>query len=597
MTPVDPVTKNSPFHDNFLLALWCGAVFLLFGIPLLDFGPVGSSSEAREVHVANLMQATADYILPLRHGLVPSKPPLFHWLCVALASARGEVVTAANCRLVSLLAAAGIIVIVGYLAALRAPPDRQRLRLLLTVMVLGTTYGFVNMAEVAMVDMAFALMVTLSLCSLLIVRPDALESKHWSGFFFFAGLAVLAKGPLGIVLPGLVAYFVLSSEFGLTNSLKIITKPRLGWLMFLLVACPWYLLAAEKGQDGFLERQLLFENIARLLGGAEVNSEDPWFYLGSILRTAAPWTWLFVIILTAELIRGAKPRAGLRLDSVGAWWFGAGIALLSLASGKRHSYELPLFPGLALFLGEWLEAKAFQLSDFDRHRLFKFLRNLAAVLCLLIIGFLAIIFSIQSWTGDLPPALILVRRMILNQGQRPTLVLFAALLGGGVFYFTRRNQMIFGLARAWVLLTALLLVGTHTGLGLKNYLKGFDRMAEDINSVLPMGHSLYVVREKNEEYYDPVLLYLGRPVTLIEPGTAWPSDGPSIVRRDKFKELQIMAARKNLILIEHFAFKQRLDWVNGESDRDLVLYSIRPAAGAPNAGPESSDAPAAELNS
>lgn len=485
---------------------------------------------------------------------------------------------------------------IGLLAALRAPPGREQGRVICTVIVLGTTYCFVNMAEIAMVDMVFALTIVLSLFSLFLAPAGALRARNWNCFFVFTGLAVLAKGPLGLVLPLLIGFSVFAAEFGLWPAFRKFSKPRLGWLLFVIIACPWYLLAARHGQEGFLERQLIFENIARLLGGSGVNSESPWFYLGSFLRTGAPWSWIFAAIVISGC--AASNRCALsHSDNVGAWWLGVGLVFFSVAEGKRHSYLLPLVPGLALFIGEWLETKCLYLSDFGRQRLLGFLRNLATGLCVLILGLLAIIFSLQHWAGALPPALLLAQRMILDQGHLPALVLLFALLASSLLYLTRYSRMTLSLARIWILATALWLVGTQTGLGLKNYFKGFDRIADEINDRVAVNQPLYVFREKGEEYYDPVLLYLRRSVTLVEPGFSWPSDGPAVIRRDRFADLVKQAAQHGLVLITGAVFRQRLDSADGESDRDLIFFTIQPAEVAPSAVSGLSDGPTAALSS
>src|SRR5438067_12762768 len=61
--------------------------------------PIGSDvyegGEAREGLVVREMLRTGDWILPLWNGsVVPSKPPLFHWLAAGAAALTGPRVTA-----------------------------------------------------------------------------------------------------------------------------------------------------------------------------------------------------------------------------------------------------------------------------------------------------------------------------------------------------------------------------------------------------------------------------------------------------------------------------------------------------------------------
>ena len=74
-------------------------------------------------------------------------------------------------------------------------------------------------------------------------------------FYCSVGLATLAKGPLGLILPGLVVVFFL----GVTRELRFLRQMRLGEgaVIVLLVAASWYLLALWQGGPEFFRRQSL----------------------------------------------------------------------------------------------------------------------------------------------------------------------------------------------------------------------------------------------------------------------------------------------------------------------------------------------------
>ena len=82
--------KHKPISDLSIAFLFSLSLFLVF-LPLLSVAVIGSSTEAREVHIAKLMFETGDWVLPLRNGLVPSKPPLFHWLTATIGLMSGGV--------------------------------------------------------------------------------------------------------------------------------------------------------------------------------------------------------------------------------------------------------------------------------------------------------------------------------------------------------------------------------------------------------------------------------------------------------------------------------------------------------------------------
>src|SRR5216117_2973334 len=84
--------------------------------------PIGSDvyegGEAREGLVVREMLDTGDWILPLWNGsVVPSKPPLFHWLVASSARLTGGQVTVRTLRAPSVVLA-GVVVVVVFLAGL-----------------------------------------------------------------------------------------------------------------------------------------------------------------------------------------------------------------------------------------------------------------------------------------------------------------------------------------------------------------------------------------------------------------------------------------------------------------------------------------------
>src|SRR5438067_10861522 len=81
--------------------------------------PIGSDvyegGEAREGLVVREMLRTGDWILPLWNGsVVPSKPPLFHWLAAGAAALGGAGVTGHTLR-AARCAPGGLVVLLGFL--------------------------------------------------------------------------------------------------------------------------------------------------------------------------------------------------------------------------------------------------------------------------------------------------------------------------------------------------------------------------------------------------------------------------------------------------------------------------------------------------
>src|SRR5204862_4702774 len=103
-----------------------------------------------------------------------------------------------------------------------------------------------------------------------------------------AGLAVLAKGPVGLALPwaAVVLFLFWSRQL-------FVWRPRrffLGVGAFLLVAGPWYVWVAIETKATFLRGFLLTHNINRFLAPMENHGQGPWFYLVVVALGLAPWS-------------------------------------------------------------------------------------------------------------------------------------------------------------------------------------------------------------------------------------------------------------------------------------------------------------------
>jgi 4-amino-4-deoxy-L-arabinose transferase-like glycosyltransferase len=186
---------------GFGLILYVLLQALCVGVPA-----IGGSSEAREAQVVDVIVRDGSWILPLRNGVIPSKPPLFHWLAALVSMASGGV-NEFSVRLTSQLAAALCLLLVAAVAYRLASllqtfqgPDHPRRAALLAAGILSLTYGFYIMGCQAMVDMTFAACVWASLAAVVygIQRADPGSKTiriHWLGralFWLFACVAVFS---------------------------------------------------------------------------------------------------------------------------------------------------------------------------------------------------------------------------------------------------------------------------------------------------------------------------------------------------------------------------------------------------------------------
>jgi hypothetical protein len=165
--------------------------------------------------------------------------------------------------------------------------------------------------------------------------------------FVCFGLAMLSKGPLGLLLPGLVLVVWL----GLQRDWRRILELAPLSLIALLVYGAWYLNNAQAMGWGTMFSEFYAQNFERFLTSENRGHGQPWYYyLRNFWLDFSPWSWLFPPAVW-WIYRSGKWRD--RHVQLALLWFVIFLAFLSLAATKRQLYLLPAFPAVAILMGLW----------------------------------------------------------------------------------------------------------------------------------------------------------------------------------------------------------------------------------------------------
>jgi 4-amino-4-deoxy-L-arabinose transferase-like glycosyltransferase len=327
-------------HLIFLVAL-CAAIYF----PYLGNTPFFDKGEPREALAVQDIVQRGEWLFPLKRATaIPSKPPLFHW-SAALVSELTGALNETTIRFPSALyATLGVLLIYWLGRTLYGAAVA-----LLAGAILATTMAYSDQALSARVDMTLCFFLTLSLVLFYSLYRGFLAHRLWYfAFYFIVGIGTLAKGPLGILLPGLVIAGFLTIKRRWDLIMKFAFHP--GVVLTLLLAGGWYGLAVTRGGEGFVDRQLLQENLKRFFGGSG-HSHPIHYYLPYLFSLGLPWSFFFPFLLW-DLLR--KSRTGsddhLFLES----WFVIMFVFFSLSAGKRPVYLLPIYPPLSLLLADWI---------------------------------------------------------------------------------------------------------------------------------------------------------------------------------------------------------------------------------------------------
>jgi 4-amino-4-deoxy-L-arabinose transferase-like glycosyltransferase len=582
------VPHNIPWRVFLLGAL----VYLCVHIALVGRADIGGSSEAREAHVISQVADHGEWILPRRNGIIPSKPPLFHWTGAVLSSLTGGV-TELSVRAPSVLYGLLTILCTGLITFRIASSFDEPWRVvrphhaaLIASGVLSLTYGFHQMSCQAMVDMAYTFCVWGGLTALVWCDPDRWSSERRvsSGsiavFWAFCAVGVLARGPLAPVLPLLIAGTVALVSLGVPRAVTAFLRPNVGWLFFL-VPIGWYWLAYERGGDAFLERQLFFENLKRVTGGENINTEAWWFYFPSLLRTTFPWGTLVILVSFSECWgrRGVShQRLPARVITLPLLCLATGITLLSIASGKRHSYLLPLMPlvaiAAALLFAQVRERKVSAWAARLRVVLSRTRHTAAALMLVMLIG--AIVFVEGRWNVG---ALTDVIKGALLQLIFPIAVAgLVAFLAG---YLLPRFDPIRLTFQCWAALFALMAVIVASGSTVKASFKSFRGMSEDLRAMSHSSTQLVVIKEWFDEYFDPILYYLKQPVRVQPADVKTFSCDEHEVYFTHRKWLDGLVVPESVSLTVLGTLRERRDSLMGEGKREVVVFRCDPRGPLP----------------
>ena len=321
-----------------------------------------TKGEPREASVAVSMIKNNQWILPEVYAdEISYKPPLIHWLTAVFSLPEGKV-TPFSSRLPSALAFMGLI----FCSFTFFGRNLRIQESFLASLILLTTFELHRAAFSARVDMLLTFLIVWALTRLF--RWE--EKSNIKGFPWLASLimslAVLTKGPVGIVLPLLV--FGVYLLFLRYNFWKICLKLLPLALLASVLPLIWYVLAYQQGGKEFLDL-ILAENFGRFFETDNLNikydlgHEKGWWYNWVMLIAGfVPWTILLVIslfCLSYKRFPGFKALLSLfpKMEKTKLFSVVAAVVIFlfySIPASKRSVYLMPAYPFIAIFIAKYI---------------------------------------------------------------------------------------------------------------------------------------------------------------------------------------------------------------------------------------------------
>jgi 4-amino-4-deoxy-L-arabinose transferase-like glycosyltransferase len=475
-------------REALALALLIG-VFFCF---MLGNRPLSVPDEGRYVEIPREMAVTGDYITPRLNGVKYfEKPVLFYWL--EAFSIRLFGLDEFTLRLwPALFAVFGCLAV--YLAGARLFGRRSGL---LAAVVLATSLLYYALGRAIILDMPVAVLLTVSLLSFLVGVREAPGWKRrlflW-GFYAFAALAVLTKGLIGLLIPGMViaSWIILLGEW---RVLKTMYLPS-GLALFLLIAAPWHIMVGRTNPE-FFYFYFYQEHFLRYLTKMHSRYQPAWFFIPIVLLGLFPWSAFLVQAVKHSLPASWKDRHEHRESLFLILWAGLVFLFFSASSSKLVPYILPVFPPLALLIGRYLSA-AWESRDFPGIRT-GFAVYLATAL-LLAGAFLASPFAAPpELTAALGPFVYAIAF---------TLAVGAAIAWALAHYRGFQQALV-----AIVAASAVFLIVVNAAAPRVDF-KSAKGLAQKLKPLLKPGDEV----ASFEEYYQDLPVYLERRITVVDWG-------------------------------------------------------------------------------
>ncbi|MEB3163042.1 MAG: glycosyltransferase family 39 protein [Prochlorothrix sp.] len=341
-----------------------------------------------------------------------------------------------------------------------------------------------------------------------LARPDrptpdraTIQTRWYFAFYTCIALAILAKGPVGIVLPGviIVPFLLYTGQFWPIFK-EIFPLRGLAWVALMTV--PWYILVIQANGQAYIDSFFGYHNFERFTQVVNQHSAPWYFYFLVVLAGFAPWS-LYIPAAIGRLRLGQwrrwqeTPRQEQLGLFAGFWFFGI-FLFFTIAVTKLPSYVLPLMPAAAILVALfWQDC----LLPSPRSPVLRLSPALWASVLLNTLSFFllgGVALSATNWIGEavydpampeFPIALqespLLLRCGLLFLGTG--LVLVGLLVKRRYSWLGGANLASFVLLMLLVLLPALNLVDTHRQLPLRSLAQEMVNQRRPGEEILMLG--------------------------------------------------------------------------------------------------------------
>ena len=396
MNPTFTSLLSAFYTRRFLWLL--AAIFTLAWFGVLDYRHLVASDEGRYGEIAREMYATGDWVTPRYNGYKYfEKPPLQGWMTAIAYTLFG--VGEWQSRLWTGITGYFAILATGFTAWKLVGGERGVLAGWISAILLASSPMWSVGGHFNTLDMGLSSILSCALFSLILAQRNGLSIKarrNWMWLCWaFMALAVLSKGLIGLVIPGmvLVVYTLTTWDWALWKRLHVFS----GLAVFLLITAPWFILVSIKNPE-FAHFFFIHEHWDRFTKDGHNRKGHPLYFVPLILVGFIPWLWQ----LAQGFVRAWKDRRGEPTVSavpgfrplwLAGLWAVMIFAFFSKSQSKLPGYIMPIFPAISLLAGLALTSAFERMSAAGEDRSWK--RQMVYMTLLVLIAFVSLPYTYQ----------------------------------------------------------------------------------------------------------------------------------------------------------------------------------------------------------
>ena len=329
------------------LLVAASAVLLFLG---LDASTIWDANEAFYTETPRQMVLSGDYVNPTFNGAPRfNKPVLNYWIVAGFYKVFGISVWAERVAI-----ALGALVIAGAAFVIARVAWSLRAAWLAALIILSAP-RVVFFARRIFIDVWITAFMSLVLMFFVLAEARPQHRRRYLLLMWAAaGLGVLTKGPVAVVLPAMAfgLYLLWQRRLRDIPRMYLVT----GTVVLVAIVAPWYVMIYAEHGWGYIRDFFIGENIGRYSETVGEQDRPFFFYLPVLFTELFPWSlFLPAALWMARPFSARDDAAGPHIERLLFVWIAVIVLVFTFSSTKQDLYIFPIVAALAALIARLLD--------------------------------------------------------------------------------------------------------------------------------------------------------------------------------------------------------------------------------------------------